>query len=94
MPAYVSIGCVSSDCVVSPLSSALIAFAGPFANLLLFLIAKIVLARKHLSLKMRILVHVSKQINLFLFIFNMLPFPPFDGFKVYEGLFYFIKSIL
>ena len=94
VPAYVSIGCDSLNCVIQPLNSALVAFAGPFANLSLFLLAKFVLEHKRLSFKTKIVVHVSKQINLFLFIFNMLPFPPFDGFKVYEGLFYFVKSVM
>ncbi len=92
VPAYVSIGCDSINCVISPISSAVVAFAGPFANLLLFGICFFWLKKKRISMKSRIVLHVSKQINLFLFVFNMLPFPLFDGWKVYEGLFYVIKS--
>ena len=91
VPAYVSIDCAAPNCIISPLSSALVAFAGPFANLLLFVVSKLYLRNKRLPMKKRIVFYVTQQINLFLFIFNMLPFPLFDGFKVYEGLFLFLK---
>ena len=29
---------------------------------------------------------LTKQINIFLFIFNMLPIPPLDGFSVFRNL--------
>ncbi len=93
VPAYVSIDCCVPNCVVSPVISAVTAFAGPFANLLLFLIAKFLLDRNKFSLRTKTVLYVSKQINLFLFAFNMLPVPGFDGLKVYEGLFYVIKSL-
>jgi|SRR3989344_9588568 len=92
VPAYVSINCTDTNCVISPLSSALVAFAGPFANLLLFVVSKLWLQKKRLPMRTRVILHITKQINMFLFVFNMLPFPLFDGFKVYEGLFYVIKS--
>lgn len=92
VPAYVSIGCDVEPCTISPISSALIAFAGPFANLLLFLVCRVWL-KKRMPFKKKVLLHITKQINLFLFIFNMLPFPLFDGWKVYEGLFLFLKSL-
>jgi Zn-dependent protease len=31
--------------------------------------------------------HMSRKLNGFLFIFNMLPLPGVDGFKVYTSLF-------
>lgn len=93
VPAFVSIGCDSHQCILSPLNSAVVAFAGPFANLLLFFIARQWLKQHRLSLKKRVVLYVTKQINLFLFIFNMLPFPLFDGFKVYEGLFFVVRGL-
>lgn len=93
VPAYVSIACPVADCVVSPSTSALTAFAGPFANLLLFGVCWFWLKKKRLPLRTKIVFYVSKQINFFLFVLNMLPFPLFDGWKVYEGLFYLIKSV-
>ncbi|MBI4141929.1 M50 family metallopeptidase [Candidatus Woesearchaeota archaeon] len=93
VPAYVSIGCSTGNCVLSPIHSAVVAFAGPFANLIIFLIARQWLKQRRLPMKKRVVLYVTKQINLFLFIFNMLPFPLFDGFKVYQGLFYFISAL-
>ncbi len=72
----------------TPLLTAITAFAGPAMNLLLFVVAKIVLERaKKLSRQQAIILYMTKQINLFLFIFNMLPIPPFDGSKVVWGLY-------
>ena len=86
VPAYVSIGCAAEPCVLKPLSGAVIAFAGPAANLLIFLVCWALLKNPNLKRSTRIILYISKQINLFLFIFNMLPIPMFDGFKVYQGL--------
>ena len=67
--------------------SILTAFVGPGTNLLLFAIAAIVLKRaKKLTQKQAIFLHLTKQINLFLFLFNMIPIPPFDGGHVFGGL--------
>ena len=86
VPAYVQIGCAVKDCVVPPLQLSAIAFAGPFVNLVIFFICWGLLKKKNLSKNMRLILYITKQINLFLFIFNMLPIPAFDGFKVYSGL--------
>ena len=87
VPAFVRISCDTAGCVQSPLAISLIAFAGPFVNLLLFFTALIVLkTHKHLSKRAFAFWHVTKLINIFLFIFNMLPIPGFDGSKVFAGL--------
>ena len=83
VPAYVSI----SNGAIAPLSSALIAFAGPALNLALFIIAWALLKQKRLKRNTFIFLQVTKQINLFLFIFNMLPIKFFDGWTVYTGLY-------
>ncbi len=80
VPAFVSIAGVST-----PLQSALIAFAGPGTNLLLYLISKIFI--KSSSKKALPYWLLFSKINLFFFIFNMLPIPGFDGFTVYLNLF-------
>jgi Zn-dependent protease len=84
VPAYVSIVGAST-----PLSSALTAFAGPAVNLVLFLIAFLLL-KSHSFVKNNRkyvpLLFITSRINIFLFIFNMLPIPMFDGWKVYSGL--------
>ena len=83
VPGYVSIGSETP-----PLITSLTAFAGPATNLLLFLAAWQILDRKKkLTQRQALVLYLTKQINLFLFIFNMLPIPPFDGSKVFYGLF-------
>ena len=79
VPAFVSI--VGN---ATPLQSALIALAGPAMNFLLFLISHIMV--NHSSYKQKPFWLLSSKINLFLFVFNMLPIPGFDGFKFYLGL--------
>ena len=81
-PGYVSMG------EAPPLVSAIVAFAGPATNLILFLTAGFILDRKNnLTKHQATILYLTKQINLFLFIFNMLPIPPLDGSKVFSGLF-------
>lgn len=78
-------GYVSYSGFVEPLGTALIAFAGPLVNLLLFAFAFVAIRQKWLKRYLPLLV-LTKQINLFLFIFNMLPFGFFDGNAVFNGL--------
>jgi len=81
-PGYVS---VSPN---TPLELSVIAFAGPFINLVLFGIAFLVLRfKRRLKRKEFVFWHLTKLINMWLFIFNMLPIPPLDGSKVFAGLF-------
>ena len=81
IPGYVSF----ASSTASHLEIALIAFAGPLMNLLLFVLATVAIKRNWLP-KHNQLLHLTKQINLFLFIFNMIPFPPFDGSHVFGNL--------
>ena len=83
VPAYVSIGGVG----LTPLASAAVSFAGPGANLLLFLTSWALLQQKTLKTSTYLFLQVTKQINLFLFAFNMLPIPGFDGLKFYQALY-------
>ncbi len=71
---------------VEPLARALIAFAGPAVNLLLFIFATLAIRRKWLGRKHLSLLYMTKQINMFLFIFNMLPIGFFDGAHVFQSL--------
>ena len=79
-------GYVSYSGSVEPLGRALIAFAGPLVNLLLFLFATAAVNQKWFKGKHLPLLILTKQINLFLFIFNMLPFDFFDGAHVFGSL--------
>jgi Zn-dependent protease len=85
VPAFVAIAGLAT-----PGENALIAFAGPGINLIIFLIAIIALKTQKLSSKSHQLWMLTKNINLFLFIFNMLPIPYFDGFKVWEFLWHLV----
>ena len=68
------------------LQFALTAFAGPFVNLILWLIPWYLIKNKLYKKKHYLLLLLTQRINMFLFIFNMIPLPGFDGYKVFSGL--------
>ena len=68
------------------LQFALAAFAGPFVNLVLWLLPWYILKYTKYRKKHYLLLVLTQRINMFLFIFNMLPIPGFDGYKVFIGL--------
>ena len=68
------------------LQFALTAFAGPFINLILWLLPWYLIENKIYRKKHYLLLVLTSRINMFLFIFNMLPLPGFDGYKVFIGL--------
>ncbi|MBW2985578.1 M50 family metallopeptidase [Candidatus Woesearchaeota archaeon] len=59
--------------------TAAIAVAGPLVNLVLWLGSAFILKQKNVKKKYIPLLFLTKKINMFLFIFNMLPIRPFDG---------------
>jgi len=73
-----------------PLLSALIAVVGPLTNLLIWGIC-VYLIKNHqkynISNKWIMILGFTRKINIFLFFFNMLPIPPFDGYQFFSGLF-------
>lgn len=84
-------GYVLMPAIATPLQSTLIAFAGPFANLLMWLGSAWYLnSKKAFKKKTFIFLIVSKQINKYLFIFNLIPIPGFDGFHVVSGIWHLI----
>ncbi len=87
VPAY-----VSYPAVAAPLQSAAIAFAGPAVNGLFWLASFLYMrygakgrltAKKQETLRY---VALFRRINGFLFIFNMIPIPGFDGYHVFSSL--------
>lgn len=80
IPGYVSISNPTS------IQSGIIAFMGPFTNLLLWIIPALLLKYKTYSNNTAIVLYATKKINMMLFMFNMIPLPPFDGSKVLSGL--------
>jgi len=63
-----------------------ISFAGPAVNLILWLVALIVLKTTKLKKSTYHFLFLVSRINMFLFIFNMLPIPGFDGYGVFTEL--------
>ncbi len=80
VPAFVAI--TPTD----PGTSALIAFSGPAVNGLLWLASHIAIKRNLVKKKHIPYAYISRYINGFLFIFNMIPIPGFDGSHVFEGV--------
>ncbi len=86
VPAFVSIGGAATVG-----ESTLIAFMGPAVNLALFLTAFIVLkTTPRLKTSTFHFWTLTRNINIFLFIFNMIPIPGFDGFTVFSGLWHMV----
>lgn len=79
-PGYVQIPMVTDQ-----ITYRLIAFAGPAVNLILWIGSMIILKTRKLSKKGFMVAYLTKQINMILFFFNMIPFGPFDGAKVFFG---------
>lgn len=84
VPGYVSIAGASA--AQQPIPYALIAFAGPFVNLLLWAGATIVVKTRNLTRNQMLIAFLTKKINGFLFLFNMIPLGFFDGAKVLDGI--------
>ncbi len=74
-------------------SSALVAFAGPLANLLLFLLFSILCAIAEAKVSGTLknsafaFFFLGASFNAILFIFNMMPIPILDGFSIFSYLF-------
>ncbi len=81
VPGFVGISGNGTD-----LQFALAALAGPLVNLFLWLGSWYVLKNKMHKKKHYLLLILTQRINMFLFIFNILPIPGFDGYKVFTGL--------
>ena len=81
VPGYVAI-----TTTLPTLPTALVAFAGPAVNGLIYLLSVIVLENVR-SKRARMFWTFTRRINGFLFIFNMLPIPGFDGFTFFSSLF-------
>ncbi len=81
IPAYVSILGQATH-----LQYAAISFAGPAVHLIFWALTSFILPNPHLTHKFRYFVFMMNRINMWLFIFNMLPIPGLDGFHVYTNL--------
>jgi len=74
-----------------------IAFAGPLLNLVLWVLASLLCASVTIQKsypKALPALYLTSRINMFLFFFNMLPVPPFDGFSVFSSLYHVVGPML
>ena len=81
VPAYVLVAGMAT-----PLQHSLVAFAGPFVNLILWLGIAALVKYEKIEKKYYPFAIITSKVNMFLFIFNMIPIPGFDGSKVFSGL--------
>lgn len=71
----------------TPIQSAIIAFAGPLTNGLLWIASWYIITNyPNMSHKKLQIVFLNKRINGILFFFNLIPFPPFDGGHIFRGI--------
>ncbi|MBI4918427.1 M50 family metallopeptidase [archaeon] len=80
-------GYVSMSGLIHPYQNLIISFAGPGTNLILYLASAGILKYKKISNKKHYSILVlTRYINGFLFILNMIPLPFFDGGHVFQSL--------
>jgi len=86
-PLLFFVGGYVSHAPLPALQSSLVAIAGPLTNLVLWLLSLAIIKYKLIDKKYyKILVPMGK-LNMFLFIFNMIPLPGFDGYNFISSLF-------
>jgi Zn-dependent protease len=66
--------------------SALVSLAGPVTNLLLYLGAVALVRFKLVESKYYGILTMAAKLNMFLFFFNLIPFPGFDGYNAIMNL--------
>ena len=81
VPAFVTYPALSTA-----FQTSIIAFAGPFVNLVLWLGSNFAIKKKLFKKKYLSALFLTSKINMFLFFFNMLPIPPFDGFHFFSNI--------
>lgn len=70
-----------------PLQSSIVAIAGPLTNLILWLASLAVIKYRLIDRKYYKVIVPLGKLNMFLFIFNMIPLPGFDGYNFITSLF-------
>mgnify|MGYP001583119008 CR=1 FL=1 len=84
VPGYVGISGTGTS-----IQFAMTALSGPLVNLALWLGSWLLLKKRLYKRKYHLILALTGRINMFLFIFNMLPIPGFDG---YNFLMHLIRS--
>ncbi|MBW2987263.1 M50 family metallopeptidase [Candidatus Woesearchaeota archaeon] len=77
----------------TPGQIALLSIAGPGTNLVLWIVSIYLIRNmKRFNIKEKYfpILSLSKNINMFLFFFNMIPVPPFDGYHFFSSIFHLL----
>ncbi len=85
-PVLFFVGGYVSHTMLLPLPSAIVSISGPLINLILWLTFRASIKHKIVNRKNYRDIHMMARLNMFLFIFNMLPIPGFDGYHFFAGL--------
>ncbi len=89
-PILFFVGGYVSHTPLPPLESAIVAIAGPLVNLLLWIFSLMVIKHNLINKKYYHIIIPFSRLNMLLFIFNMLPFPGFDGYHFISGVLNYI----
>ena len=89
-PLLFFIGGYVAHSALPPLQSAFVAAAGPLTNLVLFLVFSALVKYRIVNKKFYKTLGIMAKLNLFLFGFNLIPLPGFDGFSLFAGLLKFL----
>ena len=75
-------------------SDIIVSAAGPLSNLALgFVFIALLLIFYNSELMSKDFLYLGARINLTLFLFNMLPIPPLDGFSIFSNIFPDLKAL-
>ena len=85
-PILFFVGGYVSHTALPALASSMVAFAGPLTNLVLWLGGMSLIKYGLVNRRYYITIGMMAKLNMFFFIFNMIPLPGFDGFNVFLGL--------
>jgi len=85
-PIFFFVGGYVSHTALAPLASSLVAFAGPLSNLIIWGICVSLIKNNLVKRKYYTTLGLMAKLNMFFFVFNMIPIPGFDGSAVLMGL--------
>jgi len=85
-PILFFVGGYVSHTALPPIASSIVSFAGPLTNLILWLGGMSLIKYNLIKRKYYTTIGLMAKLNMFFFIFNMIPLPGFDGFNVLMGL--------
>jgi len=85
-PIMFFVGGYVSHSALPALSSAFVAIAGPLTNLVIWFLCTFLIKNKLVKRKYYRTVGLMAKLNMFFFIFNILPLPGFDGWNFLNAL--------